>query len=301
MLLGHLDTVGRRGNGRPVQRRGARRSRARPRRLRHEGRGRGRAGRCARSPPDELERRRSSSRAPPTRSTRRSARSASSRTVLAPDVRRSSASRRTSGSASRTVASPVSRSRCAAGRRTARGRTSASTRSRRREKCSRGSTQLARDLLAREPHPLLGTPSVHASLISGGQEFSSYPERCLSRASGARSPARPTPRSPPRLRRSPRASTRRRGSSSAARRSRLIPPHELARAVAQPRPAPTSVEGVPFWTDGALFAAAGIPTVIFGPRGTGAHAAEEWVEVESLVRCASVYAESVRRSSLAAG
>ena len=51
---------------------------------------------------------------------------------------------------------------------------------------------------------------------------------------------------------------------------------------------------MPFWTDGALFAAAGIPTVIFGPRGTGAHAAEEWVEVESLSRCAEVYAESVR-------
>src|SRR5262249_9774430 len=28
-------------------------------------------------------------------------------------------------------------------------------------------------------HPLLGTGSVHASLISGGQERSSYPERCL--------------------------------------------------------------------------------------------------------------------------
>ena len=38
---------------------------------------------------------------------------------------------------------------------------------------------LARALLARDPHPLLGTPSVHASVISGGQEFSSYPERCF--------------------------------------------------------------------------------------------------------------------------
>ena len=38
----------------------------------------------------------------------------------------------------------------------------------------------------------------------------------------------------------------------------------------------------------------GIPTVIFGPRGAGAHAAEEWVELESLARCAAVYAEAVR-------
>src|SRR4029077_11589211 len=34
--------------------------------------------------------------------------------------------------------------------------------------------------LAREPgHALLGPGSVHASLIEGGQELSSYPERCL--------------------------------------------------------------------------------------------------------------------------
>ena len=54
------------------------------------------------------------------------------------------------------------------------------------------------------------------------------------------------------------------------------------------------VEGIPFWTDAALFGAAGMPTVIFGPRGAGAHAAREWVEIESLARCADVYAEAVR-------
>jgi acetylornithine deacetylase len=33
--------------------------------------------------------------------------------------------------------------------------------------------------LERRPHPLLGPASVHASLIAGGQELSSYPERCV--------------------------------------------------------------------------------------------------------------------------
>src|SRR6266545_2125530 len=28
-------------------------------------------------------------------------------------------------------------------------------------------------------HPLLGSGSLHASLITGGQELSSYPERCI--------------------------------------------------------------------------------------------------------------------------
>jgi acetylornithine deacetylase len=65
--------------------------------------------------------------------------------------------------------------------------------------------------------------------------------------------------------------------------------HAVARAAGT-----TSLAGVPYWTDGALFGAAGVPTVIFGPRGGGAHAAEEWVEVDSLVRCAGVYMDAVR-------
>ena len=48
------------------------------------------------------------------------------------------------------------------------------------------------------------------------------------------------------------------------------------------------LEGVPFWTDAALLSAAGIPTIVFGPRGEGAHAVEEWVDVPQVERCAEV-------------
>ena len=37
------------------------------------------------------------------------------------------------------------------------------------------------------------------------------------------------------------------------------------------------------WADSALLAAAGVPTVYFGPDGAGAHATEEWVDLDSLV------------------
>ena len=37
---------------------------------------------------------------------------------------------------------------------------------------------LQAELSQRAPHPLLGHGSLHASLISGGQELSSYPETC---------------------------------------------------------------------------------------------------------------------------
>ena len=56
------------------------------------------------------------------------------------------------------------------------------------------------------------------------------------------------------------------------------------------------IAGVPFWADSALLADAGIPTVLFGPIGEGAHAEVEWVDVASLERCCAVYvavAESI--------
>ena len=41
-----------------------------------------------------------------------------------------------------------------------------------------GLEQLARTLSAGRSHPLLGPGSIHASLIEGGRELSSYPDRC---------------------------------------------------------------------------------------------------------------------------
>jgi len=44
------------------------------------------------------------------------------------------------------------------------------------------------------------------------------------------------------------------------------------------------VVGLPFWADSALAGAAGIPAVLFGPVGHGAHAVDEWVSLRSLTR-----------------
>jgi len=48
------------------------------------------------------------------------------------------------------------------------------------------------------------------------------------------------------------------------------------------------VVGVPFWTDAALLAAAGIPAVVFGPGGEGAHADAEWVSLDDVDRCVRI-------------
>jgi len=67
---------------------------------------------------------------------------------------------------------------------------------------------------------------------------------------------------------------------------------EAAQAVTGSLPEET---GVSYWMDAALFAAAGIPTVNYGPAGAGAHEAVEWVDLESVVTCARVLAEAARR------
>jgi acetylornithine deacetylase len=46
------------------------------------------------------------------------------------------------------------------------------------------------------------------------------------------------------------------------------------------------------WMDAALLADAGVDTVVFGPAGQGAHAAEEWVDLASLECVAQVLAEA---------
>jgi acetylornithine deacetylase len=50
--------------------------------------------------------------------------------------------------------------------------------------------------------------------------------------------------------------------------------------------------GAPYWMDAALLGAAGIDTVVIGPTGAGAHAAEEWVDLESVVQLAQVLAHT---------
>jgi acetylornithine deacetylase len=39
----------------------------------------------------------------------------------------------------------------------------------------------------------------------------------------------------------------------------------------------TTVAPMSYWADSAFLAAAGIPTVLYGPEGEGAHADIEWV------------------------
>jgi acetylornithine deacetylase len=47
--------------------------------------------------------------------------------------------------------------------------------------------------------------------------------------------------------------------------------------------------------DAAMFMEAGIPTVVFGPHGDGAHADVEWVDLDSVRQCVDIYTALIER------
>ena len=163
-----------------------------------------------------------------------------------------------------------------------------------------GIEELDRRLRADPTHPHVGSGSVHASLIEGGQEFSSYPARCLLQAERRTIPGETAELAEQELREVvARAGEGDADFSAEVRAPISREPFEVAedaeivqvvrRQAASVLGAEPELVGVSFWADSALLAAAGIPTVLFGPLGEGAHAEVEWVDVASLERCVEIY------------
>jgi acetylornithine deacetylase len=163
-----------------------------------------------------------------------------------------------------------------------------------------GIEELDRRLRASPTHPYVGSGSAHASLIEGGQEFSSYPARCLLQGERRTIPGETAELAEQELR----AIVARAGNGDPDFSANLRAPisrepfevaedAEIVQTVRRQAAAVLGAEpelvGVSFWADSALLAAAGIPTVLFGPLGEGAHAEVEWVDVASLEHCVEIY------------
>jgi len=161
---------------------------------------------------------------------------------------------------------------------------------------------LEQQFIAARPHPMLGRPSLHASMISGGREPSTYPDHCrlfverrtvegevpaaglrevehilagLGRAdSRVRARARPVFERPPYL---------------------TPPGHRLPAFLAESLGDTARMGAVSFWTDAAILGAAGIPSVIFGPRGAGLHSHEEYVLLDDVLACQEALVSTARR------
>jgi acetylornithine deacetylase len=134
-------------------------------------------------------------------------------------------------------------------------------------------------------HPLVGAASLHASLIEGGQELSSFPARCVLMGERRTIPGETVEQVEQELRAiAGDAALRIIASRDPLDAQADHPFAELVRGIADTG----EYTGALFWTDAALLAGAGIPTVLYGPAGEGAHAAVEWVSLSSLDRVRDV-------------
>jgi acetylornithine deacetylase len=154
---------------------------------------------------------------------------------------------------------------------------------------------LERELQARPPHPVVGSPSLHASLIEGGRELSTYPDRCtlrLERRTVVGEPPERALQECDAILAALRAEDA--GFEASARRMferpayETPPGHELpdrlqAALAALGRPARR--EGVTFWTDAAILGHAGVPSLVFGPGGEGLHGLVEHVRIDEVLAC----------------
>jgi len=147
--------------------------------------------------------------------------------------------------------------------------------------------------LAGKLDPILGPGTVHASLISGGEEASSYPAQCTITLERRTIPGETSESVQSELREILDSLTQSVSDFSYSLIPGLTrssfkadPESEIARIAVRHLGSALGHEPLiraePFWTDCALLDQAGIPCLLFGVDGDGAHAASEWVTLESL-------------------
>jgi acetylornithine deacetylase len=163
---------------------------------------------------------------------------------------------------------------------------------------------LDRALQARPPHPRVGTGSLHASIIEGGRELSSYPDRATLQMERRLLPSEPESAALDEVREIldtlKREDSTFRGSATAvfSRPAYEIAedhelPHLVAVALARAGGSPR-LTGASFWTDAAVLGHAGIPSVLFGPGGAGLHSTEEYVNLADVTRCRDTLVELIK-------
>ena len=162
-----------------------------------------------------------------------------------------------------------------------------------------------RELQGRAPSEHQGTASLHASIISGGRELSVYPDRCvlqIERRTVSGEEDSVVIREMNAILESLHAADH--GFRADARLMTSRPPYRLSPSEPLPVALAASLEarglsttpaGMSFWTDAAILAGAGIPSLLFGPGGAGLHSVEEYVNLADVDVCRDVLIDTIRR------
>ena len=161
--------------------------------------------------------------------------------------------------------------------------------------------KLDREVQSRKPHLIHGTGSLHASLINGGRELSTYPDWCtlqMERRTIAGEPNRCAFLEVEKILDDLKSEDPEFKASAKFLFSRppyLTPEdHDLPQmigALVAGRGMKPVRGGMTFWTDAAILGEAGIPSIVFGPRGAGLHSTLEYVFEEDVLACRDILIE----------
>ncbi len=163
---------------------------------------------------------------------------------------------------------------------------------------------LGEHYLRTDGHPLVGRPSIHASLIEGGRELSTYPDHCKLQLERRTLPgedpagiAQELDQICSRLRDADPEFQYKIAVDFTRNAYEVEATDPVVRALGKSLGKVTGTEpeydGSSGWLDSAILGEAGIPTVIFGPDGAGAHASVEYVSISSIIQGAEVLAEAI--------
>lgn len=166
--------------------------------------------------------------------------------------------------------------------------------------------RLEQDLRARPPHPLVGPPSLHAATLAGGTGLSTYAALCTLQIERRTIPGEQTERVVGEIDAIIEGVMARDPHFEVESRVLLArEPFEVAADAAIVRAVAGAVEsrvghrpafvGQTPWMDAALLSAAGTETVVFGAAGAGAHAKEEWADLQSVHQLAECLVEAALR------
>ncbi len=162
---------------------------------------------------------------------------------------------------------------------------------------------LEQELRSRKPHALVGPPSLHAAMLQGGEGLSTYSPGCVLKIERRTIPGETEAQVMAEIqaildRLSAADPTFRASARCFFFRDAFEVPREagivqtLARNAASRLGREPEYFGDTPWMDSALTSSAGIETVVFGPGGAGAHAIEEWVDLESVAATAEILAST---------
>ena len=163
--------------------------------------------------------------------------------------------------------------------------------------------RLEQELRARPPHPLVGPPSLHAAILQGGTELSTYAARCTLKVERRTIPGETLKQVEAELQAILDGLAAADPTFCASLRTLLerkafevSPDAPLVRAIQQSAVAHLGKSpahfGAAFWMDTAILAAAGAEAAALGPTGAGAHTVEEWVDLRSVEDVATILART---------